>query len=131
MAATSQQQIAGDEVNNGVSPSQGGRGSFLFRAVNDRIRELEGHRAVGDYDFVCECEDDTCTSVVRMTADQYEALRAAPNQFVVLPGHERPETEAVLARDNGYVVVAKRRPIESDDGSAFGPFSTRSPERRD
>jgi len=83
-------------------------GSRLFRAVNERIRALEGDRAFGHYDFVCECGDESCTSVMRMTAEQYASVRAAVNQFAVLPGHERTEDEVVIVRAIGHVIVVKR-----------------------
>lgn len=94
-----------DGADGGASS---GNGSSLFREVNERIRELEGERAIGEYDFVCECEDDTCTGTIRMTAQQYEEVRAAANRFAVLPGHQRSAIEEVLSRSDGHVVVAKR-----------------------
>ncbi len=81
--------------------------SDLCRSVNERIRELEGMR-LGEYDFVCECEDDGCTQVLRMTAEEYEALRSDPWQFAVLPGHEEPTFEKVLVRADRYTVVRKQ-----------------------
>jgi hypothetical protein len=80
---------------------------WLFRAVNERIRELEGDRTIGDYDFVCECGDDTCTSVMRMTADEYETVRAMPDQYAVLPGHESGESETVVTRAAAYTVIKR------------------------
>jgi hypothetical protein len=74
----------------------------LFRAVNDRIRELERFWA-GEHDFVCECSDESCVEVIRMTSEEYEALRAKPTQFAMLPGHEvHPGGALPNAR---YVVV--------------------------
>jgi hypothetical protein len=54
---------------------------------------------------VCECSDEGCVQVMRMTSVEYEALRAEPTQFAVLPGHE-VDTEGV-ARDARYVVVKR------------------------
>jgi len=92
--------------------------SFLFRAVNDRIIELEGAHAIADYDFVCECADDTCTSRVRMTAEQYEALRSTPGSFAVLPGHHRAGTDVVVERGDGYVTIVQFDATRSPDGRA-------------
>jgi len=111
-AAFERQHDNGASRENGSGPAHI-RGSMLFRAVNERIRELEGDRVIGDYDFVCECEDDTCTSVVRMTAAQYEAVRAGANQYAVLPGHERAEAGATVSRAAGYVVVVKRAAVDT------------------
>jgi hypothetical protein len=83
--------------------------SDLFRAVNERIRELAGEW-LGDYDFMCECEDERCTRVLRMSAEQYEAVRSDPGTFVVLSGHESPQDEVVDGRD-GLVVVRRPRPV--------------------
>jgi hypothetical protein len=92
--------------------------SLLFRAVNDRILALEGARAIGDYDFVCECADDTCTSPVRMTAEQYEALRSTPGSFAVLPGHHRSGTDVVVERGDGYVTIVQFDATRSPNGRA-------------
>ena len=81
--------------------------SDLCRSVNERILELEGAR-VGEYDFICECEDDGCTAVMRMWAQEYEAARSDPNQFAVLPGHERPAFESILRSTERYSLVRKR-----------------------
>jgi hypothetical protein len=82
--------------------------SDLCRSVNERIREIEGMR-IGEYDFVCECEDHGCTQVMRMTANEYEALRSDSRQFAVLPGHEHPAYETVVVRADRYAVVRKRK----------------------
>jgi hypothetical protein len=78
----------------------------LFRAVNERIRELEGDRA--DYYFICECGDDSCTRAMLMTAHEYAGVRADPRCFAVLPGHEQSAREQIVGRGSSYVVVRKR-----------------------
>jgi hypothetical protein len=82
------------------------RSTHLFRAVNERTRELAGEW-LGEYQFMCECDDETCTRVLRMTVEQYEGLRTNPASFAVLPGHEQPRDE-VLSRSEGLVIVCKR-----------------------
>jgi hypothetical protein len=82
--------------------------SDLCRSVNERIRELEGMR-IAEYDFICECEDDACTQVMRMRAPEYEDARSDPRRFAVLPGHEQPPFETVLRRTDRYALVQKRR----------------------
>ena len=81
-------------------------GPCLCRSVNERILELE--RSWGsEHDFICECEDATCTQVMRMNAEEYEAVRVDPEQFAVLPGHERSSSNDVLIRAERYVLVRK------------------------
>ncbi len=81
--------------------------SALFRAVNERIRELAAAWG-GEYDFICECDDGACLRVLRLTEAEYEALRAYPDRFAVLPGHERTADE-VVGQGDGYVVVRRRQ----------------------
>lgn len=78
--------------------------SELLREVNERIHEVEHGRATGVYDLVCECGDETCTAVMRIPADDYEAVRSEQGAFAVLPGHELAD-DIVLRSGDGYVVI--------------------------
>jgi hypothetical protein len=81
----------------------------LFRQVNERIEDLNDSfnvlLPVGDW--VCECADESCFQRMAMTVAEYEAVRAHPARFPVLPGHELLDVEAVVERHEGYVVVEK------------------------
>lgn len=57
--------------------------------------------------MVCECCDGKCAEQIGMTPQAYEELRAVPAHFPVVPGHEAPEVEEVVARRDGYDVVKK------------------------
>jgi ATP-binding cassette, subfamily B, bacterial len=96
----------------------------LFRGVNERIRELEGDR-LGDYEFCCECEDETCTAVLRLTASEFASARTEATWFVVLPGHEQPADE-VIKRGDRFVIISKpdlsdpaRTPVADDQVGAY------------
>lgn len=89
-----------------LAPHGRGADPRLFRAINERIRELEGNQLVGEYDFCCECQDETCTGVLRLTAQEYESVRTEASQFAVLPGHEQPADE-VISRADRFVIVSK------------------------
>ena len=78
----------------------------LARAINEKIHELEGDWVGGEYDFVCECDDHDCTRVVRISASEYENLRALPGHFAVLPGHQQP-TDVVVGRGDHHLVARK------------------------
>jgi hypothetical protein len=83
------------------------RNEALFRVVNERVREVrpeEGEELVG---FLCECGDDSCTEVIDLAVNEYEAVRADPTHFFVVRGHEIPSVEAVVARTDRYLVVRK------------------------
>jgi hypothetical protein len=78
----------------------------LFRHVNERIAELTDTWG-GQLDLVCECADPACTQRIVLTVDEYERVRQNSHHFAVLPGHEIPDVEDVLTRNERYVVVEK------------------------
>ena len=90
------------------------RNEVMFRAINERIRELAGRFEVAANDktatlaFLCECSDETCVERVELTTQQYDDVRGIPARFVVRPGHEAtPLVERVVYRSEGFVIVRK------------------------
>jgi hypothetical protein len=87
------------------------RNEVMFRAINERIRELAARFEQAGADslaFVCECADETCVERIRLTTQQYDDIRAIPARFVVVPGHEAtPLVERVLYRSDEFVIVRK------------------------
>ena len=63
-------------------------------------------------DWSCECGWANCTQPVRLSVEEYEAVRAVPTRFIVAPddGHVAPEAERVVERHHGYWVVEKNGP---------------------
>jgi hypothetical protein len=87
------------------------RNEVMFRAINERIRELAGRfeqtpdESLG---FVCECADETCVERLNLTMQQYDDVRAIPARFVVVPGHEAtPLVERVIYRSEQFTIVRK------------------------
>jgi hypothetical protein len=86
------------------------RNEAFYREVNERVAEVahqfkEVETPLG---FTCECGAADCAEPIEMTLVEYEAIRADPTRFVVVPGHERPEIESVVERHSAYLVVEKR-----------------------
>ena len=81
-----------------------------FRALNERLREGSDTWGPGDgvLELVCECADEDCTRAITLTAGEYEAVRSDEAQFMVVPGHQRPEVEDVVADRDGWLLVRKR-----------------------
>jgi hypothetical protein len=77
----------------------------LFREVNERIEALAHH--LGPYEFLCECANADCTFRVSLPIATYEAVRADPKRFVVLPLHYTPEVEDLVEENETYWVVVK------------------------
>jgi hypothetical protein len=58
--------------------------------------------------FRCECARLGCNQLVELTVREYEEIRANPRHFVLVPGHELSDVEAVVERRTaGYIIVEK------------------------
>ena len=81
----------------------------IFRAVNQRIKDLSEKLlgAGSDVDFVCECDDPACIKRMRMRLAEFTEFDRMENCFIVVPGHEDAEVEEVMTRHKNYLVVAK------------------------
>ena len=81
-------------------------------AIRDVNEGIERGQWPGDEDapvgFRCECARLGCNQLVELTVHEYEEIRAHPRRFVVVPGHELPEVETVVATRPGYLIVEKR-----------------------
>lgn len=83
-----------------------------FRRANERLeRAAHSHRfeATDRLPFLCECADPGCFEAVWLSISEYEQVRAHPSRFVLLAGHEDPETahERIIETENGYAIVEK------------------------
>ena len=79
-----------------------------FREANERI-DKKVHE-LGSLDrpapYLCECEEERCTTVVLLTAEEYEHVRGDPRRFVVAHGHQEEDDQVVDERD-GFTVIEK------------------------
>jgi hypothetical protein len=83
----------------------------VFKDANERIRiAADAHEH--DFDqlpFLCECPVEHCCEIVRLTKDEYAAIREDSNLYFTAVGHEAAEKPVgrVVERMNGYIVVEK------------------------
>jgi hypothetical protein len=92
----------------------------IFRQANEqleqRFRELE---AEGPTPFLCECGDTACTRTIRLSLDEYEAVRARAAHFAIIPGHQILDAERIVEENERYGIVEKldvgRRIAEARD----------------
>lgn len=82
----------------------------LFREVNERIAETADRFDVREAEFLCECADPSCVERVDATLPEYEGVRSESTQFMLVPGHDLPEVEDVIAERPGHKVVEKAEP---------------------
>jgi len=89
-----------------TSEERAARNEVAFRDANESIdarrRELE---LGGATPYLCECDDEGCTQLVRLTLSQYRDVRSGPRRFVIAPGHSTSGN--VVADHAAYVVVEK------------------------
>ncbi len=83
----------------------------VFREANERISKAAEtlDHGLERVPFLCECPAEDCVEVLRLTEDDYTAVRANPRYFITAPGHEEAEKPLghVVTRRDGYVVVEK------------------------
>jgi hypothetical protein len=83
------------------------RTESAFRELNEAIEQTALRLDADKATFVCECADPQCAHRVTAELDDYESLREEPTHFLVAPGHDKPEIERVVERNDDYDVVEK------------------------
>jgi hypothetical protein len=63
------------------------KNQILFREVNERIAEITASQSEAASEFLCECGEENCTSVIDLSLRDYQALRNREEFFIVAPGH--------------------------------------------
>ena len=86
-----------------------GENEALFRSVNEQVRGLSDAWAVQDdtIRIVCECGTASCVEQIELHAAEYERIRAEAALFAIRPGHEAPDVEEVVARNDRYWTLRK------------------------
>jgi hypothetical protein len=79
-----------------------------FARANEQIRaSAERYNYDEVVPFLCECSEVTCTESVRLSLPSYRDARAHADAFILLPGHDDPSVEQIVADGTGYVLVEK------------------------
>jgi hypothetical protein len=98
-------------MNRDIPAARIAENNRIFRDANEQIssKAAEYGDPVERIPFLCECPQPECTTIVRLTPAEYEAIRGDPKHFFTTAGHERAEEPIgeVVSRENGYVVVEK------------------------
>src|SRR3954471_12985014 len=89
----------------------------LYRAGNDRMLAWEERQAAAIRGerllFFCECGRRRGRDHVHLTIGEYQAVRADPRRFIVVPGHELLAAETVVERHDQYFVVEKPEEVRA------------------
>jgi hypothetical protein len=97
----------------------------LFRAVNEKIEDINRDFSLDTQSIsvVCECGDMHCSDKFDIDAATYEDVRSDPTWFVIVPGHEVADVEEIVARHDGFDVVAKDKRAAEAEAIATDPRS--------
>jgi hypothetical protein len=80
----------------------------IFRAGNESIDKAVGGK-LERAPYLCECGEESCFARVVLTPAEYEAVRAHPARFFVVPGHEDLTAgEVVVEQYDRYTLVEKQ-----------------------
>jgi hypothetical protein len=82
-----------------------------FRGANEAIHE-QAERLGAEMDqlpFLCECPNEDCVEILRLTRDEYTDIRKDENRYMTAVGHEDREKPVgeVVERTEKYVVIVK------------------------
>ena len=91
----------------------------LFRELNERVKKI--NRDARLVDFFCECVDPDCSNRVRLTLDEYEALRRVPTHFVVARGHDVRALEHVYKHEEGRYAIVEKLGVGKHIAAHFNP----------
>jgi hypothetical protein len=91
------------------SVERAAKNEAAFRLANETLEAKASEFGFGEErtPYLCECEDEACTEVIRLTRKEYEAVRAHPKRFVMAPGHQKAG-ERVLREEPGFTVIEKQ-----------------------
>jgi hypothetical protein len=108
------------------------RNEASFREINDRLeKDLQQIPHTPErLEFVCECANRGCETLIELTFDEYRAVRADSRRFAIAPGHAIPDAEQVVLSADRYEVVQKTGEgvpvVDAADRNAPGDEGRRS-----
>jgi len=79
----------------------------LLRRVNEAMRSHHADEVVA---FRCECGQLGCNELIRLTRDEYNAVRAHPRRFAIVSSHEMVDIETTVEQHDSYAVVEAHDP---------------------
>jgi hypothetical protein len=124
-------------MNESLSKKRWAENEVIFRDTNQKVpedltelkqaAEEEGHQDLvqdiktTQISFYCECSDEKCRDRIMLTADEYLALHRTKKQFLMLPGHDIPTVENIIATTNEYIIVEKKEDPPETPNKTLNP----------
>ena len=93
--------------NDERSVERATRNELVFRRANEQIEaERRDLGVVGKVPFLCECGDEDCRDLVRLTQAEYAESRVTPRHFLLAKGHTF-RMGRIVSEHEEFVVVEK------------------------
>lgn len=110
---------------NGERAQRLAENEALFRLANERMAGWDEQHADEEPElYFCECASTDCREKVSLRRADYERVRAESRQFVIRPGHEVPDVETVIERNEDWSIIRKD-PEVLDTVESLDPRSDR------
>jgi hypothetical protein len=121
-------------MSSDLSEKRLAENEVIFRDANKKIHQdlailkesaaSSGHRSIASnikldqmLQFYCECSDEKCQLRVNVSIAEYIQAHRNEKQFIIVPGHEVPEYEHEVFRNDTYMIVEKfKRPPQKTHG---------------
>lgn len=107
-ASTSERRLAENQV---IFRRKNESATKNLKALKDAAESEGIDSLLGDIDvplhFFCECSDENCKQRIVLKPSEYEELHQNSSQFVLLPGHNVPEIERTVRKNEKLIVVEK------------------------
>jgi hypothetical protein len=91
----------------GVDEVRVRQNQLVFREVNQRIADITRGQHEQESEFLCECGQTSCVSVVDLDLVEYEAVRERGDLFIAASGHCVEGVDRLVESRDGYDLVAQ------------------------
>ena len=83
----------------------------VFRSANEKLKRAASELELVDADslipFLCECPQQECRQIVRLTLREYEGVRSSGRGGLAALGHGDPSIEHVVAQNDRFATTEK------------------------
>lgn len=88
----------------------------IFQQANKGVADFIKEGGANDdtvIGFYCECSNVDCRKRIPMSISDYQKFHKDQRHFIALKGHEMPQIETIVSKQDEFSVVKKRGEIPS------------------
>jgi hypothetical protein len=80
---------------------------FIFRDVNQRIARISRVQEETASNFLCECGQEDCISMIRLELADYDEIRRTSRFFIAASGHAVKGVDRLVEVRHGFDVIVQ------------------------